>query len=230
MTDEIRQELMQLSDPEYRDFSASLNPGVTNMLGVRLPQLRQIAKRIARSEAYDAFLRDQDDTYFELTMLRGLVIDYLRLPVEEILAYIRIYLPQVTCWSLCDSFAMGLSMVKKDPDRFWEFALSYRNSPNAYDVRFCTVMLLAHFVDEEHIGDVLSVLDGIRHDDYYVKMGVAWVVSVCFAKFPQKTLAYLRQNHLDAQTYRKSLQKILESNRVSPADKEIIRSMRKSIR
>ena len=227
---QIMQELAALSDEKYRDFSAALNPGVTNMLGVRLPQLRQIAKRIARSGEYDAFLQDQDCTYFELTMLRGLVIDYLKLPVEEVLGYIEDYLPQITCWSLCDSFVMGLSIVKKYPQRFWEFALDYQDSQNPYEVRFCAVMLLDHFVDEPHIAQVLNVLSQIRHDDYYVKMAVAWAVSVCFVHFPSHTMDFLKKGCLEAETYRRALQKIVESNRVDTQTKDVIRAMRKSAR
>jgi len=88
-------------------------------------------------------------------------------------------------------------------------------------------MAMAHYIDEEYINNVLQWMDRISHEGYYVKMAVAWALSVCYVKFPQKTVNYLKENHLDDFTYNKALQKIIESYRVSTEDKEIIRSMKR---
>lgn len=100
-------------------------------------------------------------------------------------------------------------------------------SDKEYEIRFGVVMAMAHYIDEEYIDNVLQWMDRISHEGYYVKMAVAWALSVCYVKFPQKTMNYLKENHLDDFTYNKALQKIIESYRVSTEDKEIIRSMKR---
>lgn len=100
-------------------------------------------------------------------------------------------------------------------------------SDKEYEIRFGVVMAMAHYIDEEYINNVLQWMDRISHEGYYVKMAVAWALSVCYVKFPQKTVNYLKENHIDDFTYNKALQKIIESYRVSTEDKEIIRSMKR---
>ena len=96
-----------------------------------------------------------------------------------------------------------------------------------YEIRFGVVMAMQHFIDEEHLDELFSLYDGIRHEGYYVRMAVAWALSVCFVKFPERTLAYLKQNSLDKFTYNKALQKITESYRVDAATKKVIRGMKR---
>ena len=96
-----------------------------------------------------------------------------------------------------------------------------------YEIRFGVVMAMQLFIDEEHIGELLSLYNMIHHEGYYVRMGVAWAISVCFVKFPQQTMAYLQQNSLDNFTYNKALQKIVESYRVDAATKDVIRGMKR---
>ena len=88
-------------------------------------------------------------------------------------------------------------------------------------------MLLTHFITEERIETVLERLDTIRHEGYYVKMALAWALSVCFIKFPERTLRYLQNNRLDDETFNKALQKIIDSFRVDRKTKDVIRSLRR---
>lgn len=88
-------------------------------------------------------------------------------------------------------------------------------------------MSMQLFIDDEHIGQLLEEYDAIRHDGYYVKMAVAWALSVCFVKFPEITMQYLKQNTLDDFTYNKTLQKIIESYRVDTETKKLIKQMKR---
>ena len=117
--------------------------------------------------------------------------------------------------------------VDKNKKRVWLFLEDRMKSDKEYEIRFGVVMAMAHYIDEEYINNVLQWMDRISHEGYYVKMAVAWALSVCYVKFPQKTVNYLKENHLDDFTYNKALQKIIESYRVSTEDKEIIRSMKR---
>lgn len=109
----------------------------------------------------------------------------------------------------------------------WEFIRPYFRSEAEYDVRFAVVTALSNYVDAEHLRELFRHLEEARHEGYYARMGVAWAVSVCFAKFPERTLEWLRNAPLEEWTYRKSLQKIVESHRVDAAMKQTVRALKR---
>ena len=108
-----------------------------------------------------------------------------------------------------------------------QFVQPYLESKEEYQLRFGIVMLF-HYVDEEHIDSLLAYADRLTHGAYYARMAMAWMISICFIKFPDKTMKYLQQSRLDNWTYNKSLQKIIESLRVDKETKDIIRSMKRA--
>ena len=227
MNEKIREELLKLSEEKYREFSSRLIPGVDNILGVRLLYLRKIAKSIAKKD-WREYLKSANNTYFEDVMLQGMVIGYVKdSNIEEILVYIKNFIPKINNWSVCDSFCSGLKITNKNKEIVWEFLKKYLSSEKEYEVRFAVVMLLNYYIDEEYIRKVLKELDKVNHDGYYVKMAVAWAVSMCYVKFEDITLEYLNNNNLDDFTYNKSLQKICESLKVDNERKALIKSMKR---
>lgn len=225
--EEIRQELIKLADDKYRSFHSNLCPGVENILGVRLPFLRKIAKNLSKEEDYYNYLNNDDTKYYEEIMIEGLIIGYLKTDNENRFNYIKNFIPKIDNWAICDSFCNNLKFTKKNINEVWNFILPYTSSENEFDIRFAVVMILNFYIIEDYIDDVLNTLNNIHHDGYYVKMAVAWAVSYAYIDFPEKTLAFLKNNNLDNFTYNKSLQKIIESNRVSKEDKYLMRSMKK---
>ena len=227
MGNSIQTQLMALAEPKFQAFSASLLPGVDNLLGVRLPVLRQLAKEICQGDWRDYLAQATEET-FEETMLQGMVIALAPCTLEETLEYTKTFVPKITNWSLCDSFCGGLrKKVKQDPQRVWQFLKPYLASQEEYPLRFAVVMLLEHFVTPDYIDQVLVQLENIRHPAYYVRMAVAWALSICFVHFPEKTMALLQTSQQDSFTYNKALQKITESLRVDPQTKAQIRTMRR---
>jgi Predicted DNA alkylation repair enzyme len=228
MQQAIRQQLAELADEPYRRFMSSLIPniGTDTIIGVRLPALRKLAKAIARDD-WRAYLRQTDSRYFEETMLQGMVIGYAKADLEEILRHTADFVPRIDNWAVCDSFCNGLKIAKDHKRRVWDFLQPYLASDREYEIRFGVVMLLSYFVDDEHLDRVLQWFDRIRHDGYYVKMAVAWAVSVCYVHHPERTMAYLRDNRLDDFTYNKAIQKIIESLRVDPETKAMLRGMKR---
>lgn len=222
----IRAQIIALADEKYRQFSASLIPNINNVVGVRLPELRKLARNIAKSD-WRAYLAQADSDYFEEVMLQGMVIGSAKADVEEILHHVAAFVPKIDNWSVCDSFCSGLKIASSHKERTWEFIQPYLASDKEYEIRFGVVMLLNYYVDEDYIHQVLERLDRIKHEGYYVKMAVAWAVSICFVKLPDITVDYLRSNSLDDFTYNKALQKITESYRVAPETKALIRSMKR---
>jgi len=217
---------MEMADEEYRKFSSSLIPNVDNILGVRLPELRKLAKNIAKGD-WRTYLAQADNRYFEETMLQGLVIGYAKTDIEERLRYVADFVPRIDNWSVCDSFCTGLKFTKNYRSLMWDFLQPYLSSDKEYEIRFGVVMLLLYFVEDEYIERVLQWMDRIRHEGYYVKMAVAWAISVCYVKYPEPTMAFLKNNTLDDFTYNKALQKIIESLRVDSETKHVLRSMKR---
>ncbi|MVX65584.1 DNA alkylation repair protein [Clostridium chromiireducens] len=222
----IREKIFELSDSEFQKFQSKLCPNTDNIIGVRLPLLRKLAKEIAKND-WRNFLHDCPNDYFEEIMLQGMVIGYLRADIEEILNHINSFVPKIDNWSVCDSFCIGLKFTKSNMKQVLEFLKIYLNSKKEFELRFGIVMLLDFYIVDEYIDQVLIILDQIKHDGYYVKMAIAWALSICYIKYPDKTIIYLKNNDLDDFTYNKALQKITESFRVDKETKSIIRSMKR---
>lgn len=153
----LRERLVAMSDPAYRQFNASLLPGVTDMLGIRLPKLRALAREIARGEAWRDLLRDDDIRYFEERMLRGLVIGYVRCPLEERLALVRDFVPTIDNWAVCDTFCRRLRSDEREP--VWRMIQPLFESPREFEARFAAVTALGNFVDAEHLDRLFERLE-----------------------------------------------------------------------
>lgn len=223
----LREKILGLAEPEFQKFSASLIPGVNRLLGVRIPVLRDLAREEARGDWRELLDAPCPDPYAEEVMLDGMLVGLARMEPEERLERVAHFVPRMDNWAVCDTFCLGLKFTRKHPGLVWEFLQPYLKSSRVYDVRFAVVMMLGHFITEEYVERVLALLDGVRHEDYYVGMAVAWAVSVCYVKFPALTLEYLRHSSLSDFTYNKALQKIIESLRVSREDKNLMRSMKR---
>lgn len=225
INEEIRSKLFNLSEDEYRNFHSKLCPNTENILGVRLPLLRNMAKDLAKNN-WEAYLNNPYNEYYEEIMIEGLTIGYIKTDINTRLKYIKRFIPKIDNWAICDSFCNNLKFTKKNLNEVWEFISTYLSSNKEFELRFAIVMMLHYYINEEYIDRVLHILNDINHEGYYVKMAVAWAISFAYIKFPHKTLVFLKNNNLDSFTYNKSLQKIIESTRVSNEDKDLIRSMK----
>ncbi len=220
---DIVNRLLALRDDDLKSFNAKLIPNipVEKVLGIRLGALRSLAKDIAKEPDALRYVATLGDDYFEETMLAGMIIGALKVDTATRLELIADFVPRIDNWSVCDSFAASLHEAKKKQAVYFAFIRPYFNAPTPYAKRFAIVMCLDYFIDTEHIDEVITLIDGVHHDDYYVKMAAAWALSVCFVKFPDITERYLRGNNsLDMFTFNKTIQKIRESQRVSQAVKD----------
>ena len=224
--EEIRSFLEEHADVKYREFNSSLIPGTDNILGVRAPIMRSLAKQLAK-EDWRSYLEEARDDSYEEICLQGFVIGYAKADIDELLSYAAAFIPKIHDWSVNDGFCSTFKIAQKHREKVWNFLMQYKNSPEEFEQRVVAVMLMNHFLVEDYIDEVLKVWDELNHEGYYCKMGVAWGVATAYAKFPKKTHAFLLQNHLDDFTYNKSIQKMIESYRVSAEDKEILRGMKR---
>lgn len=223
---EIRADLLSLVDEEYRKFHGGLLPGTENILGVRIPRLRELAKRIAK-ENWQEYLDAAPRESYEEIMLQGMVIGYAKMAEEERMRRLDAFVPQIDNWAVCDCCLSTYKFMAKNPALWHDYLLQQIEQDTEFSIRFGVVGLMDYFITETYIDELLSIFDGISHEGYYVKMGVAWAVSMCFVKFPRQTELFLADNHLDAFTQNKSIQKIRESYRVPRETKETLKKYKK---
>ena len=222
----VRKRLEKEADKKYQKFSASLIPNINNVLGVRLPVLRKLAKELYVSGNYNDFMTSST-IYMEENMLKGMIIGLLEKPASEVFLYVNDFISEIDNWSVCDSFCCGLKITSENLDFVWAFLQPYFKSEKEFEIRFAYVMLLNYFLQDEYIDNVFILIDEFRDDRYYSQMAVAWLVSACYVKYPKKTEKYLKKSKLNIWTFNKSIQKICESLKVDKKTKESLKLMKK---
>ncbi len=223
--EKVKECLIELAEGNYQVFSSSLIPGCDNMLGCRIPKLRQMAKEICKSD-FRKYLENPAEDYFEEVMLQGFVIGYAKMDIEERLSYAEKFIPKIKDWSVNDGFCSTFKAATKHRERVWEFLLPYAKSEKEFEVRVAAVMYMNYFLTEEYIDRVLKQLFSMKQDDYYAMMGIAWALATAYAKFPKKTGEALNWEWPKA-TLNKAIQKMCESYRVSEEDKVELRKRKK---
>ena len=221
---EIRKKLEGMSERGYADFSVKLIPGAKNVLGIRMPVLRALAKELSK-EGYDLQSDGSADIYYEETLLRGMLIGTLRLSYEKRIELIKDFVPRIDNWGVCDSFCCSLKFVKKNRAAVWEFLQPYIYSEKEFEQRFAAVMLLDHFVCEEYIDRTLKALTEISAESYYASMAAAWAAAECYIKFPEKSEPYLSLEFFDKDTLGRTVKKLCESYRISDETKTKLKNM-----
>ncbi len=228
MKQEIKKELQNLADTKYKEFHKGLCPGTENIIGVRVPVLREYAKKLSKKYEIDDLLENIDDEYYEEIMLQGMLIGLKKdKEISYILADIEKFVPKIDNWAICDTFCVGLKITKKNLNKMWEFLQKYVKSSKEFEIRFGVVMILDYYITESYLDRNFKIFDSIKSDKYYVQMAVAWAVSICLIKFYDKTIEYLNKCKLDKFTYNKALQKAIESYRITNEQKEELRNMKK---
>lgn len=231
--EKVRKRIFLLKDDKYREFHSRLVPGEENIVGVRVPVLRQYAKELSGEykNNIDELISSIGDVYYEEIMLQGMIIGLQKkIQVQWLMDKIDEFVPKINNWGVCDVFCSGLKEVKKHRKEFYKFLKKYLASDEEFKIRFGIVMLLGYFIDEEYIDDVLKVADGIKNEEYYVEMAVAWLISICFVKFYDKTKAYMQNCNLNDFTYNKALQKARESYRITKKQKDELNAMKRKVK
>lgn len=223
----LRNELYKLADEKYKKFQSSLCPNTDNIIGVRMPKIRQIAKQISK-EGGIKFLDTYKPEYYEEKLVYGMVIGYTKMTIKERQKYLDKFIPTIDNWAVCDGACSTYKFTIDNQEKMWDYIQKYVNTNNEFEVRFSVVMMMIYYINDEYIDKVLEIYNNINLDKYYVKMAIAWGISVAFVKYEEKTMKFLKSknNKLDKFTYNKSLQKIIESYRVGDSTKDIIRKMK----
>ena len=217
--------LKSISEPKYRDFHKNLTPTKYEILGIRVPVLRQLAKEKLKSNYLD-FLKYCGDKYYEEVFIEGQVIAGIK-DEEIFLEHFYNYLSKIDNWAICDSFCNSLKRMKKDPIKYFpickELALQ---TDKVYYSRVGLVCSLNHFVEKEYLEEIFKILDAIKSDEYYLNMAESWLVCELYTKYPKETTKYLKKNKLNKFTQNKAISKIHDSYRVSKEEKEYLNTLK----
>lgn len=224
--EEVRNILREKAEEKYRVFSSSLLPNTNNLLGVRIPTLRKLAKEIYK-KTKTAYLEETNLYFFEEIMLQGMIIGLLKDDISTVKKYIRNFIPKIDNWSICDCFCGDLKIIKGNEEYFLEFIKPYLQSKKEFEVRFVLVILLNYYVNEKYIETTLELINKFNHSEYYAKMAAAWAISICYIKFPQHTYEFLQNTKIDSWTFNKAIQKIKESYKVDINSKKLVEKLKK---
>ena len=218
--------LSKEAEDEYRQFSERLIPDCKNILGVRMPKLRKIAKYISKGN-WREYIKFCKDSTFEETVLKGAVIGLAEVNFEEFSQLVNEYLSLIDNWAICDFFCGGLKQIKKYKKEFLTDIISFLEAENPWIKRAGLVFLKACYTDEEYVSEVLSLAEKTICEHYYVQMAHAWLLAECYTKFPQITHLYLERCSLSSEILNKTVQKIRDSYRVNNTWKEKVTIFRR---
>ncbi len=223
---EILRELFQKQDVAYRDFQVALIPTVRKerIIGVRTPELRAMAKALRGSDEAAAFLRRLPHLYFEENQLHAFLIELIA-DFDACVAALDVFLPHVDNWATCDS--MSPKVLGRNKEALRAQVERWLASSHPYTVRYGVGTLMRWFLDGDFRPDDLYRVAALRSEDYYVKMMVAWYFATALAKQYDAALPFLEAARLPQWTHNKAIQKALESRRLSPEQKQHLKTLKR---
>ena len=224
-TDVIREDLFKMQDEKYKLFQSKLIPTVNpdNIIGVRTKNLRDYAKKMVKENTYQAFLGDLPHKYFDENQLHAFIISELK-SYDECIFYLNKFLPYVDNWATCDQTSP--KVFKKNLDKLLKEIMIWINSKDVYTIRFGISMLLKYFLDENFKEEYLDIVANIKTDEYYVNMMISWYFSVALVKQYDKAIPFLENKVLSSFVHNKSIQKAIESLRITSEKKEYLRKLK----
>lgn len=222
----IQKELFALQDKSYGDFQAKLVPNIPRELfiGIRVPEARKLAKRLAKDSETSKFLRDLPHKYYDENILHALLISEMK-DYNECMAAVDKLLPYVDNWAVCD--ILSPKIFKKNKAPLLEKIKEWSASEKTYTCRFGIEMLMSYFLDDDFEPEYLKIPASVHSDEYYVRMMIAWFFATALAKQWDATIKYIEKHRLDTWTHNKAIQKARESRRVTIKQKEYLKSLKR---
>ena len=225
LREEILSELFNKQDIKYRDFQIKLIPTKTvdDMIGVRTPELKKYAKELLKREDVGEFLDILPHEYFDEDQLHAFIISGIR-DYDKCMTEVIRFLPYVDNWATCDQ--LSPKVFKKNRTELLKQIKKWIKSKETYTVRFAIGMLMGHFLDEDFDITYPEMVAKVRSDEYYINMMIAWYFATALAKQYDTILPFIAEKRLEKWTHNKAIQKSVESNRISPEQKEYLKSFK----
>ena len=222
---DLHKSLKKLQDLKYREMQIKIVPTIDpkSIIGVRTPELRTMAKEILKSGDYKRFLKDLPHKYFEENQLHAFIISGIK-DLDECMQELEIFLPYVDNWATCDQ--MSPKVFKKHKDVLFSHIEKWIASDKPYTIRFGVGMLMEHFLDDDFDMKYPEMVAGLRSEEYYVNMMIAWYFATALAKQYESIIPYIEDKKLDDWTHNKAIQKSVESYRITPEHKEYLKSLK----
>lgn len=223
--EKIRERLFEMQDLKYRDFQCRLMPTVEKekVIGIRTPMLRAYAKELFKEPEAAEFLKSLPHKYYEENNLHGFLIEKIK-DYEECVAAVDAFLPYVDNWATCDM--MRPKVFKKHLPQLLEKIQEWIASDQTYTIRFGIEMLMTFYLDDAFDEEYLQMVAAVRSQEYYVNMMIAWYFATALAKQYKAALPYLEQRHLDVWTHNKTIQKAVESYRITDEQKAYLKTLK----
>lgn len=221
----ITEQLLALQDVEYKAFHSKLMPTVSQdvIIGVRTPELRRLSKKIAKSTEVEKFLQQLPHHYYEENNLHAFLIETIK-HFDSCIAALNEFLPYVDNWATCDM--MSPKVLKNDLSRLYEWIKVWIAGGETYTLRFGVNMLMKYYLDEAFLPEYPELVASIRSEEYYVNMVVAWYFATALAKQYEAVVPFLEEKRLDVWTHNKTIQKAVESYRISPEQKAYLKTLK----
>ena len=223
--EEIVEELFRLRDKDYRLMQAKIIPTVDadRIIGVRTPALRALAKRLVKDPEIGGFLSCVPHLYFDEDQLHAFVISQEK-DFDKCAAEVDAFLPFMDNWATCDQ--LSPKVFKKEPEKLLPYITTWIKSDKTYTVRFAIGMLMQHFLDENFDTKYVDMVSAVKSEEYYVKMMIAWYFATALAKQYELVLPYLEQKRLETWVHNKTIQKSIESYRITGEQKAYLKSLK----
>lgn len=219
----ITQTLLSMGDEKYAKFTASLIPGAKNFIGIKLPVLRKLAKEYCKDEESRQFMQQLPHCYFEENMLQCFLIGEIR-DFDQCIQQLERFLPYVDNWAVCDT--INPKVFTKNRERLLPYIDKWMASDHLYTVRCAIGLLMRHYLNEDFRTEQNDKVAALRSDEYYLNMMIAWYFATALAKQWDATIGYIEDQKLDRWTHNKTIQKAIESFRVSDEHKEYLKTLR----
>ena len=219
----IREKLFELQDTGYRDFQKGLIPSEEKkeFIGIRTPALRKLAKELYKAGELEEFLKDLPHRYFDENQLHAFAISEIK-DFDECMKALETFLPYVDNWATCDQ--MSPKVFKKHRKELFSHIQKWIGSDHTYTVRFAIGMLMQHFLDEDFDISYPEMVAQVRSDEYYINMMIAWYFATALAKQYDSILPFIEEKRLSPWTHNKTIQKSVESYRITDEQKKYLRS------
>lgn len=223
---EVQRQLFAIQDLGYKEFHAKLIPTVKPevVIGVRTPQLRKFAAQFAKQPEAEQFLKELPHTYYEENNLHGFIVERIK-DYEKAMEETERFLPYIDNWATCDMFAPKIFL--KHREEVYQKALVWLESDKTYTIRYGIGILMSNYLDDWFCPEMAERVAGIQSKEYYVNMMIAWYMATALAKQEETILPYIKENRLDTWVHNKTIQKAIESRRISTELKEELRAMRR---
>ena len=224
--DEIVAELFRLQDQDYARMQTRIIPTVSpdRIIGVRTPALRDFAKRLSKDQDVAEFLACLPHQYFDEDQLHAFIIS-LSKSFDECIAEVEAFLPYIDNWATCDQ--LSPKAFQKNPERLLPYVRKWIQTKEVYTVRFAIGMLMRYYLDDRFSLEYPEIVASVRSEEYYIRMMIAWYFATALAKQYESTIPFIETHKLDKWTHNKTIQKAVESYRITPEQKEYLKSLRR---